>query len=297
LLRQSQSPTHRVYAGNDNRASPLEVPLTTLIAWIAIDQRGPSALYFATDSRVTWGSGERRWDVGRKLFSCKDSPDIFGYVGEVIFPSLVLGQLIDAADHNLLIGSDDEAESRHAMFVRTIKSSFAHRHNAPDYDFQILHATRMAAGMTATFRVWRLAYSVVARAWSDEDIRLPSDRSGLVIALGSGASSVETHDKRLVATPQGRTSRATFWAFCDALKSKIDPLSGGPPQLLGMYRTHGPKAFGILFDGRRYFQGLPLNDAIRFDGVEWRDEYFQRIDGETLQVIAGAQRHGRSGTR
>jgi hypothetical protein len=235
--------------------------------------------------------------VGRKLFACKESPDIFGYVGEVLFPSLVLGQMIEAADHNLLISSDDDAESRHAAFVRTVQSSFEHRHNAPDYDFEILHAARVGAGMTATFRVWRLAYSAVTHSWSDEEIQLPSDRSGLVIALGSGGSSVETHDKRLVATPQGRTSRATFWAFCDALKSKADPLSGGAPQLVGMYRTQGPKAFGLLYEGRRYFQGLPLHDATRFDGVEWRDGYFQRIDGETLQVIVGAQRHGRSGSK
>lgn len=205
--------------------------------------------------------------------------------------------MIEAADHSLRISSDATAEARHAAFVRTIQSSFENRHNAPDYDFQILHAARVAAGLTATFRVWRLAYSAVTHSWGDEEIQLPSDRSGLVIALGSGASSVETHDERLVATSQGRTSRATYWAFCDALKSKADPLSGGATATSRNVSYSGPQGFGLLYDGRRYFQGLPLHDAIRFDGIEWRDEYFQRIDGETLQVITGAQRHGRSGSK
>ena len=134
-------------------------------------------------------------------------------------------------------------------------------------------------------------------SWCDEDLPFPGSRSGLLIALGSGASAAVTHDKRLVETPQGRTSRSVFWAFCDALKSKADPLSGGPPQLVGMYRNQGPKAFGLIYDGQRFFQGLPVHDSIRFDSVEWRDERFQRINGETLQVIAGAKRHGRHQTK
>jgi hypothetical protein len=102
------------------------------------------------------------------------------------------------------------------------------------------------------------------------------------------------HNKQLAVAPQGRTSRATFWAFCDALKGKADPLSGGPPQLVGMYRTKAPMAFGSVYEGQRYFQGMPLPETICSDAIEWRDEYFQRMDGEALTVIPGAQRHGRS---
>lgn len=134
--------------------------ITTLIAWVACDQRGPSALYFASDSRITWGSRARRWDVGQKLFACKQSPDIFGYVGEVLFPSLVLSQITDAADHGLMIGGVEDVAARHAAFVQAIKLSFANRYNAPSGDFQILHATRASSGMSASFRIWRLSHSV-----------------------------------------------------------------------------------------------------------------------------------------
>src|SRR5579864_7490961 len=72
--------------------------MTTLVPWCSVDSRGSSALCMASDSRITWGSEVKRWDAGRKLFACKATADIFGYVGEVFFPSLVLGQITAAAD-------------------------------------------------------------------------------------------------------------------------------------------------------------------------------------------------------
>ncbi len=275
-------------------ARPLGPAVTTLIAWIGIDQRGPSSLYLASDSRITWGSQDKRWDVGRKLFACKQLPDVFGYVGEVVFPSLVLGQIVESADSGLIGSASDTAQIRHEAYVHAIRVSFSHRHSAPNHKFEILHAAREGDGMAAGFRVWRLSYSPAPDSWHDTELGLPSDRSGLIAALGSGAPSVEMHEKKLAADSQGRTSRAVFWAFCDALEGRADPLSGGAPQLVGIYRTQGPKAFGLLYQGVRYFHGLSLEEVRQFDTVEWRDKFFQRIDGETLRVVDGAQRHGRA---
>jgi hypothetical protein len=193
--------------------------MTTLIAWAAIDQRGQSALYFASDSRITWGSRARRWDVGRKLFACTSSPDLFGYVGEVLFPSLVLSQITDAADHGLMIGDDDDADERHGSFSRAIKLSFSNRHNAPAYNFQILHAARVASGMSASFRCWLLSYNATEETWTDREITFELNYSNLIIAIGSGAKSFEQQFKNLGDKPQKHTSRAAFWAFCDALKA------------------------------------------------------------------------------
>ena len=167
----------------------MEETITTLIAWVAIDQRGPSSLYFASDSRITWGSPGRRWDVGRKLFACKKSPDIFGYVGEVLFPSLVLGQLIDAVDHDILFSLSDDPAYKHAEFVRTVQSSFGNRHEAPNDSFEILHATRVGNGVTAMFRIWLLIYTATSKSWSDNEIQIPTACSGLIVARGTGASS------------------------------------------------------------------------------------------------------------
>ena len=100
-------------------------------------------------------------------------------------------------------------------------------------------------------------------------------------------------DKRWRTSSQGRTSRAIFSAFCDSLDSGEDPLTGGPPQHIGLYRKDTPQIFGIVYHGSRFLCGLPLPAEIRTDTIEWRDHLYQRVDGETLSVLPGAQRHSR----
>ncbi len=129
------------------RAAPLsrsarKSTMTTLIAWISIDQNAPSAFYMASDSRISWGSEWARWDAGRKLFACRSYADMFGYAGDVVFPCLVLGQIAEAIDSQLLFHANDISESRHAKFVSAVQASFDRRHNVPDTDFILLHGSR-----------------------------------------------------------------------------------------------------------------------------------------------------------
>jgi len=276
--------------------------VTTLIAFIAVDQRGPSSLYFASDSRITWEpekkppdhiAGKVRWDSGRKLFACKQHADIFGYAGDVLFPSLVIGQMTDAADMGLLFSADDHSETRHRKFMDAIRSSIGRRYNAPDFDFHILRGSRDSSGMKSMFRVWYSYYSTKTKSWYERGIPIPTDKSTLLIAVGTGEESAIEHDALVSLTPQQGTSRAAFWGFCDSLRSNRDPLSGGPPQLVSLYRQENAKTLGVVYNGERFFQGLPLPDGILFNQVEWRDENFQRIDGNTLQLLEGAQRQVR----
>ncbi len=169
--------------------------------------------------------------------------------------------------------------------------SFRCRHDAPDRNFYILHAARQGSYEDATFQLWQLKYEASVSSWTDEEIELPTS-SGLVAALGNGGSTVNEFNQKIRNSPQGGTSRAVFWAFCDALNSGRDPLSGGAPQLVGLYRKDAPKTFGVLYGQQRYFLGLPLDNG-SFDNIEWRDELFQCISAEHSGVIEGAQRHGR----
>jgi hypothetical protein len=288
----SIKPTYEHYQVQSN---PQGDSLTTLISWVSVDQRGPAALYLASDSRITWGSQSRRWDAGRKLFACGRHPDVFGYVGEVIFPSLVLGQVIEAADRGLIFADElGDPDDRHSKFVNIIKKSFCRRHNSPNYDFQILHGSRSSPGLNCRFHIWLLSYSAHKELWRDEKINVSTVHSSLVLALGSGAQSAHFYDRHWKETGQGRTSRAVFWAFCETLRSGRDPLSGGPPQLVSLYRQAVPHTFGVVYEKKRYFHGLPLNEGIAYGAIEWRDELFQRVDGETMTLLAGAQRHARS---
>jgi hypothetical protein len=100
-----------------------------------------------------------------------------------------------------------------------------------------------------------------------------------------------------LAFPQTRIL-ARQWESASGLirsgqSTSSDPLTGGAPQLSGLFRDGSPKFFGLVYEGRRYFQGLPLAENIRFDGVEWRDELFRRVDGKSMQLKVGAQQHGR----
>jgi hypothetical protein len=210
-----------------------------------------------------------------------------------VFPSLVLGQITEAINHGLLVRSDSDASARHQIVVEAFKTSFAYRQNVPSYDFEVVHGGRDATGMEAKFRLWHLRYVAATDSWTDREIVFRTDRSRLILACGSGQSSVIEIDQLMTCKAQGRTSRAAFWAFCDSIRSGTDPLSGGAPQLVGLYREKAPKVFGIYFDGQRYFDGLPLPDNAEFDGVEWRDEAFQVIDGLTLNIVKGGQRHRR----
>jgi hypothetical protein len=151
--------------------------MTSLIAWIAVDQRVPSAFYMASDSRISWGSEHSRWDAGRKLFLCRRHSDIFGYAGDVVFPSLVLGQITEAADVNLLFQNHDTSEDRHMKFVDATKASFQRRHNAPNFDFFILHGSRQFSGPKAQFRLWCLSFNAATRKWVDSEINVPANKS------------------------------------------------------------------------------------------------------------------------
>jgi hypothetical protein len=75
-------------------------------------------------------------------------------------------------------------------------------------------------------------------------------------------------------------------------------LSGGGPQLVGLYRKGPGRTFGTVFGGKRYFAGAPVaRDAASSDTVEWRNELFERVDGVTARRLDGAQPHARPSGR
>ena len=125
---------------------PRRDKMTTLICWVAVDPNGPSALYFASDSRISWGAG-REWDVSRKLFAARSHPDIFGYYGEVLSPSLLLGQVIEAIDAGYPSPCVEGFDARCEAITGLIKDSIAERRRVPRHDFGIIHATRVSESM------------------------------------------------------------------------------------------------------------------------------------------------------
>jgi hypothetical protein len=270
-----------------------EIGVTTLVAFVAIDPRGPAAFYLASDSRISWRTDRERWDAGRKVFACQSYPHVFGYFGDVLFPSVVLSQVVELIDRGALFDESDTPQDCHAKIVASVKGSFARRQHTPDESFSILHGLRQFAGLRSAFFLWQVSYDKTNRSWADNHLTIPLERSSLVQALGTGAAAIREHVRRWNASEQGGTTRAVYAAFCDALRTGQDGRSGGAPQLVGIYRIGPAKTLAVVHEGIRYFNGLPIPDGVRYKELEWRDELFQRLDGETLEVLTGAQRHSR----
>jgi hypothetical protein len=265
--------------------------MTTFVAWLGVDSRGPASIYFASDSRVSWGSN-LAWDHGRKLFACRRYPDILGYIGDVLFPSQVLGQLVDIIDADLLFGSSDSPESRWMKIASIVQDSFGTYPASKSSDFTIVYCTRESSGMTSVFHMCTLNWTQDGGWVNRVSIDLPGESGGIRV-YGSGQESMRKWCSYWSKTKQGRTSRSVFSAFCDGLASGEDRQSGGAPQLVGIYRQGAAETFGVVYNSKRYIYGIPVDASDRLGAVEWRNGLFERCDSRTMQRLEGAQRHPR----
>jgi hypothetical protein len=266
--------------------------MTTLMAWVAYDQRRPSSFYIASDSRITWGSKLRRWDAGRKVFASTKFPDIFGYAGDVVFPALCLSQVVDAIDHGVLVSVEAGAIERSRAVYDAIRRSFDRRHEADNRDFTIFHAARSGVTKDAVFHLWSIEFIARTKSW--EHVSIPVSKETSIVALaGSGGRIAKQNAERWIRELKPGVSRSIFSAFCDTIESQVDPLSGGAPQLAGLYLIGAARSFGIVHDGQPHLHGLPVVPSFSSTELEWRDRLLQRINGETLRLIPNAQRHAR----
>lgn len=267
--------------------------MTSLIAWVGIDSRGPASFYLASDSRISWGTAGT-WDFARKVFASSRHPDILGYYGDVLFTSQVLGQIIDLIDIGSLFEADATPESKFAAISMVFQQAHSTYPKAAQHPFCIVHCSRRGEGMSTSFALFELHWRPTI-GWQSKVIPMPSDKSGVAEAYGSGAQSVRNSVRRWERSEVGRTTRSTFSAFCDSLTSGADPASGGAPQLVGMYRRGPAESFGVIYENNRYLHGLCVDGSAWLNGVEWRNELFERCDWVTGKRLPGAQRHARPG--
>jgi hypothetical protein len=265
--------------------------MTSLAASLSIDQRGPSALYIITDSRITWEASTKRWDSGQKAFASRTTPDIFGFCGDAYFPPAILRQILEQLDIGLLGATNLDVGGRHACVVERLQHAISKRADAPMVAFSVFHGAREGEFMKSRFCLWETRYSVAANHWSDKEHDLSTDHSCLVHIDGSGRNIIENKSRDWISTKAEGTSRAAIWSFCDALASGKDHYSGGPPQLVGVWRKGPAKNFGFVWEGKRYVAGLELPDGAIWNKVEWFNRLFERCDGQTGNPLEVAQRH------
>lgn len=265
--------------------------MTSLVVWVAVDQRGPSSAYIATDSRISWPSGtpgNPRWNGARKTYSAARGAHIMGYVGDVLFPALTLPTVMAQLDE---FPDDESIGKAQARVLELVTAAWQDVPPSLRLESQIVHCCRIGSGMPSKFGVQILHLPAGETRWTATDLRIPRVSSKIEF-LGSGHLQLKKAHREWVK-PTGpekdRTSRAVFSAFCDAVGSGADPLTGGAPQLVGLYRQGPGRTFGVHWQGKTYLHGTEVSGT-GLTNLEYRNARLERVDSAGT-LLAGAQRH------
>ena len=187
----------------------------------SVDSRRPSACYLVSDSRISWSHGHK-WDSGQKLFASSKFPDVFGYCGDVQFPTLALRQVLDRVDRGLLFPVGTPASDRSRIIAAELAIAYRDYPAHGSDKSTIMQFSRDNESGRSEFRLWRTDWSKSC-ALASTELELPTE-SVLALTLGSGWKTLIHRNEEWKAA-QGRTSRGIFSSFCEAISSYEDPLS------------------------------------------------------------------------
>lgn len=262
--------------------------MTSLLVWVSVDRGGVSSLNLAADSRISFADGDV-WDHAIKVFASSQYPIALGFVGDVFFPSVSLPGAIARVDAGTY-GTDTPAVVDSLVSdIQTSWRTFPKRHR---HGVTILVAYRLAGGMKSVFGLKQIVGASGAGEMTSETVTIPS-KSGFVLLQGSGEKSVGTARDAWQRSDAQGTSRAAYSAFVDALLSGGDRFSGGAPQLISIWRDHrGAHPIPVIYRGRRFIFGTEIEaEKSAYTLKEWRGPLFERVDGQTGNLLTGAQPH------
>lgn len=260
--------------------------MTLLISWVGKDSRKISSFYIASDSRISWNKGTH-YDYSQKVFAFSNSPDILGYCGDVMYPSQALSQLRDMDKERILFPSGSDRFERSQIIYEELQKKFNEypAHKVMKNSLQIIHASRdNEVNFFCNLFTW-----TPSNGWSMEEKEIP-DGSDKVIVLGTGANEYIDRYLEYYKGFNGKTSRALFQSLCHSLLKIKDLQCGGAPQLVGLYNRFSGRNFGIIYENKRYFLGSEVRPAEDINKIEWRNELFERYDGNKIKILDGAQR-------
>lgn len=273
--------------------------MTSLVAWVGVDQRRQSSLYIASDSRISWsvgGTPAYSWDHGKKVFAALTHPLIVGYVGDVLFPLLVVPPLLERIDlqvaedglspvETLISGIRRGWREYPTQEQRSVAIYIGHR-----TETEIHSASQTKYPKTSVrFHLTRMSKEANVPVWQVEQIHVPESTSERLAIDGSGKRNIESALEVWQRSSAADTSRALYSGFVDAVVSGKDAHSGGSPQIAGLYRQGPGRLFGIIHKNQRYFAGMPLLGHESTGHVEWRNELFERVNEKTKKRLPGAQ--------
>ena len=233
------------------------------------------------------------YDMAKKTYACSKYPEIFCYCGDVGFPSASLQSLVSAIDNSTLFEADSSFEKKKTEVVNYIQESFSQY--PPTFiveGFSIYYATCIKH-LFYMVELFNKNGSLVVK---DVDLT-PSDLK--VFSAGSGKKLFDRmwRESNQDEINEKGTSRNVYNCFTRLLDETInhpdDPdliKVGGSPQLVGLYRGGCAVNYGIVKNGKRFFQGREINDCPNLENIEWRNDNFERVDPHTMKPLADAQR-------
>ena len=263
--------------------------MTLVVAWIGVDSRKVTSAYIATDSRITWNTKLlNQYDNAKKTFSFKNTADIVGFCGEVLFPSIILNQIKELADEGLLFSPDDSASLRSDIIQRYVIEHYKKYPPGLIAPISIIHIGREYE--TPNFYC-RIISCEKSGEWKNKEVELPA-KSGVLYVDGSGRSAFQSYYEEFQKTHNHNTSRNVFQSFCYTLAHPTGVTYGGSPQLVGIYAkpTSASKTFGIIHDNKLYYMGARLSAIQGENNIEWRNDFFEICDGTTKKKMPNAQK-------
>lgn len=264
--------------------------MTSLAATLSYDDRKPSGLYIVTDSSVTWNRDpHRRWDACQKTFASQTTPDIFGYVGDALFASTIIRQVVEQFNIQLISENDNTSEERHEKFKKLLEIALDKRQGSDFDGATIFHGSRDGEYMDSQFRLWKTWLPKSVNHIYDNEIEIDKNHSYIVYRDGSGANQIQNADLQWKGTYAEQTSRSAMWSFFDALDSRVDKFSGGAPQLVGIWRKGCARNFGLWWHGKRYISGMEVLDGSSFKNIDWFNNLFERCNEIDGQLLKGAK--------
>lgn len=207
--------------------------MTLLASWAAIDTHGISSAYIVSDSRISW-ENKKYFDFGKKVFASKKYPEIFGYAGDVLFPSIVLSQIIDMIDTDVLFDESMTCSKKNKIVFEKLQYSFSKYPDVyGDNPIQIIHISRdTMVDKYPNFHHYLLTWD--RKYGGSKEEKVFPIKSGILNVLGSGKEEFEkNYNERYQSCINKSTSRNVFHCFIDTLYNIQDTMCGGSPQLVG----------------------------------------------------------------
>lgn len=265
--------------------------MTLIVAWVSKDNKpkgkGVSALYIGADSRFSWLPSNKVMNIGPKTFACVNSPDIFGFCGDVTLCNSIITQLKTRIESDCFFDQTDDISEKVRKVEGFINSAISEWADDLLQSFTIVYGTRIGYNFSLAVFDYKkksgLKISVPV---------FPEDSNQIYIG-GSGADDFRNKwiEEDSPNNVNYHTSRNVFHSLVESIDNSTDPATGGYPQVVCIYRGGNAKVIGIIHEGKRIIGGMDNPNVSSMTNLEWRNNKFERTNPETMVLNDGAQFH------